>query len=234
MTHQEVASAVILGLLVNEATDLCPWVAARLVRWAARLRYLDAPERAAIRSEELARLVHDRPGKLIKLFTALGFALHALTFTASWAAARGARQFGASAIRFAHDRPAARARVMAGVMAGLMFGVMFATEAISGGISVTVAEALTRTGTQDLVSDVVMGGFAGLTLAVTMKLDGAVAGVMLGATLGVGALVITVIGVVVGVAPVAIAVAVAFAVVVSLVVGVGAVATVRMVMNRAA
>jgi hypothetical protein len=74
----EMVAAVVLGLLVNEATDICPWIAVRLVRWAAQLLYRRAPERAAIRAEELAALVNDRPGKLLKLFTALGFVLHAL------------------------------------------------------------------------------------------------------------------------------------------------------------
>jgi hypothetical protein len=74
----ELVVAVVLGLLVNEATDICPWIAVRLVRWAARLLYRRAPERAAIRGEELAALINERPGKLLKLFTALGFVLYAL------------------------------------------------------------------------------------------------------------------------------------------------------------
>jgi lipopolysaccharide/colanic/teichoic acid biosynthesis glycosyltransferase len=78
VTRGEIAFAIISGLLVNEATDICPWVAVRLVRWAARLRYPDDPERAAIRAVEHARVINDRPGKLFKLFTALGFALDAL------------------------------------------------------------------------------------------------------------------------------------------------------------
>jgi lipopolysaccharide/colanic/teichoic acid biosynthesis glycosyltransferase len=78
VTRGEIAFTIISGLLVNEATDICPWLAIRLTRWAARVRYPHAPERAATRSEELAALINDRPGKLFKLFTALGFALHAL------------------------------------------------------------------------------------------------------------------------------------------------------------
>jgi hypothetical protein len=78
VTRGEIAFAIISGLLVNEATDICPWFAIRLMRWAARLRYPHAPERAATRGEELAALINDRPGKLFKLFTALGFSLHAL------------------------------------------------------------------------------------------------------------------------------------------------------------
>jgi lipopolysaccharide/colanic/teichoic acid biosynthesis glycosyltransferase len=78
VSRGEIAFAVISGLLINEVTDICPWLAIRLVRWAARRRYPYAPERAATRGEELAALIHDRPGKLFKLFTAVGFALHAL------------------------------------------------------------------------------------------------------------------------------------------------------------
>jgi lipopolysaccharide/colanic/teichoic acid biosynthesis glycosyltransferase len=77
VTRAEVV-AVIVGLVANEFTDICPWLAVRVVRWAARLRYPHAPERAATRGEELAALINDRPGKLFKLLTALGFALHAL------------------------------------------------------------------------------------------------------------------------------------------------------------
>jgi hypothetical protein len=88
VTGEEITYTVILGLLVNETTDICPWIAVRLVRWAARLRYPHAPERAATRSEELAALVNDRPGKLFKLFTALGFVLHDLwepcTYPCTW------------------------------------------------------------------------------------------------------------------------------------------------------
>jgi lipopolysaccharide/colanic/teichoic acid biosynthesis glycosyltransferase len=78
VTRGEVAFAIIFGLLVNEVTDICPWLATRLVRWAARLRYPHAPERAATRAEELAALINDCPGNLFKLLTAVGFALHAL------------------------------------------------------------------------------------------------------------------------------------------------------------
>jgi hypothetical protein len=88
MTREEALFAIISGLLVNEATDISPWLAIRLVRWAARLRYLHAPERAATRGEELAALINDRPGKLFKLFTALGFGLHALVIAGLQASPR--------------------------------------------------------------------------------------------------------------------------------------------------
>jgi hypothetical protein len=78
VTRGEIAFAIISGLLVNEATDICPWLAIRLMRWAARLRYPNDSGCAATRGEELGALINDRPGKLFKLFTGLGFALHAL------------------------------------------------------------------------------------------------------------------------------------------------------------
>ena len=73
MTTVQVVLGVLSGLAVNEFCDLSPWVARRLVRWSARLRYTD-PVRAETRAEELTALIDDRPGKLFKLLTALGFA----------------------------------------------------------------------------------------------------------------------------------------------------------------
>lgn len=49
-----------------------PWIARVLVAWSSRLRYADRT-RAQGRAEELAALINDRPGKLLKLLTALGF-----------------------------------------------------------------------------------------------------------------------------------------------------------------
>ncbi|MGW6499351.1 hypothetical protein [Nonomuraea angiospora] len=76
MSGLEIFLGVMLGLLVNETCDVSPWVARKLVHWAANLQYRDA-HRAAIRSEELTALINDRPGKLFKLVTALAFAGHA-------------------------------------------------------------------------------------------------------------------------------------------------------------
>ncbi|MGH3803278.1 MAG: hypothetical protein ACRDTD_24735, partial [Pseudonocardiaceae bacterium] len=50
-----------------------PWLAQKLVRWAARVRY-------PTRVEELSALIAERPGKLFKLVTASGFACAALTY----------------------------------------------------------------------------------------------------------------------------------------------------------
>jgi hypothetical protein len=69
--------SVILGLAINECSDLSPWAAEKVVRWSARLRYGDH-ERAAIRAEELAALIKERPGNLFKLITALCFAAAAI------------------------------------------------------------------------------------------------------------------------------------------------------------
>jgi hypothetical protein len=65
--------SVILGLLVNECCDVSPWCARKLVQWSAHRRYTD-PDRAGQRAEELSALIDGRPGKLLKLFSALGFA----------------------------------------------------------------------------------------------------------------------------------------------------------------
>lgn len=73
MTTGEIAFAIIAGLAINEVSELSPWLARRLVRWSAYRRYADGT-RAEIRAEELAALINDRPGKLFKLMTALGFA----------------------------------------------------------------------------------------------------------------------------------------------------------------
>lgn len=72
--------SVILGLAVNECSELSPALARRLVWWSARRRYRDTV-RAAERAEELAAYINDRPGKLFKLIVAFGFAARALART---------------------------------------------------------------------------------------------------------------------------------------------------------
>jgi membrane protein YdbS with pleckstrin-like domain len=73
----EILLAVVLGLIVNEMSDVSPWAARKMVRWSAQVRYGDAP-RAADRAEELAALIDERPGKLFKLGTATRFVSAAL------------------------------------------------------------------------------------------------------------------------------------------------------------
>jgi DNA-binding transcriptional MerR regulator len=82
VTRGEMAFAIVSGLLINECCDISPWLAVRLMRWAARLRYRGATERATVRSEELAALIQDRPGNLFKLLTAIGFTLHTVLIAA--------------------------------------------------------------------------------------------------------------------------------------------------------
>lgn len=79
--------AVLTGLAVNEFCEVSPWAARNLIRWSARHRY-DDRARAAVRAEELAGLIDDRPGKLFKLITALGFVAVAIAAEARRAAVR--------------------------------------------------------------------------------------------------------------------------------------------------
>jgi hypothetical protein len=72
MTVTEVLVGILAGLAANECCDISPWLADRLVRRAARLRY-GASERAVVRAEEWTAVIHERPGKLLKLVTAVGF-----------------------------------------------------------------------------------------------------------------------------------------------------------------
>jgi membrane protein YdbS with pleckstrin-like domain len=77
MSGMEITLAVVLGLIVNEFSDVSPWLARRLVAWSARQRYGDTA-RAEIRAEELGAVINDRPGKLFKLGTGVRFASAAL------------------------------------------------------------------------------------------------------------------------------------------------------------
>jgi membrane protein YdbS with pleckstrin-like domain len=81
MTALGILGSVLLGLVVNEFSDVSPWLGRWLVRWSARVRYGDVP-RAEIRAEELEAVINDRPGKLFKLGTGLRFALSALVVRA--------------------------------------------------------------------------------------------------------------------------------------------------------
>jgi hypothetical protein len=71
----DVAAGVVLGLLINEGTEMSPWLAHKLVRQAAVIRQ---PDRIDDFVEARSATINDRPGKLFKLFTALGFLLAAL------------------------------------------------------------------------------------------------------------------------------------------------------------
>jgi len=73
MSGIEIVLAVVLGLVVNEATDLSPWLGRVLVRWAASIKYAKDDPRRSTRFEELQAIINVRPGKLFKLLTGLGF-----------------------------------------------------------------------------------------------------------------------------------------------------------------
>ena len=72
MSAWEFVVGIGCGVAVNEYCDVSPWVARKVVRWSAHLRYADAT-RAEARAEELAALIDDRPGNLLKLITAFCF-----------------------------------------------------------------------------------------------------------------------------------------------------------------
>ncbi|MEU7844720.1 hypothetical protein AB0B39_27585 [Micromonospora sp. NPDC049114] len=76
MNHVEIIASLVFGLAVNEMTDLSPWAARRLVRWAA-YRWATDPEIAAGYAEEWTAIVNERPGKLFKLATAIQFSIGA-------------------------------------------------------------------------------------------------------------------------------------------------------------
>lgn len=72
MSHAEILLTIVSGMAVNECSDVCPCLARALTGWSVRLRYPN-PEQALVRGEELQRHIDDRPGKLLKLGTALSF-----------------------------------------------------------------------------------------------------------------------------------------------------------------
>jgi hypothetical protein len=81
MSAGEILVGVVLGLIVNEFCDVSPWLARRLVRLSARMRY-GSPDRRDMRAEEQQAIIDLRPGKLLKLATAAWFAVSA---AGSWA-----------------------------------------------------------------------------------------------------------------------------------------------------
>lgn len=72
MSLKEVILGAVLGAAVNEASDVSPWLARRVVPAAARLWASSASERA-VRSEEWLALIEDCPGKLSKIGLAGSF-----------------------------------------------------------------------------------------------------------------------------------------------------------------
>lgn len=65
MSLTEILIGLVLGAVVNEACDVSPWLARRLLRWSAhRISDADMAERY---EEEWLSLLDERPGKLLKL-----------------------------------------------------------------------------------------------------------------------------------------------------------------------
>ncbi len=71
MTSKDILLAVIIPLALAEIGPWCGWLAARLLPWAAKLRYADT-ERADVRLEEWSSDLGDIPGQLTKLAYAMG------------------------------------------------------------------------------------------------------------------------------------------------------------------
>jgi hypothetical protein len=71
---RDVIVAVVAALVVNELTDLSPWTAVRVTRWAAGKIYADNPDRAARRAEDWEALISGEsiPTKISNLFFGLG------------------------------------------------------------------------------------------------------------------------------------------------------------------
>ncbi|GAA3283814.1 hypothetical protein Dvina_01425 [Dactylosporangium vinaceum] len=72
MSAGEVITGVVLGLAVNEMCDVSPWLASRIIPVAARLWTRD-PDRREVLAEDWSAVIHQRPGKLLKLAMALSF-----------------------------------------------------------------------------------------------------------------------------------------------------------------
>jgi hypothetical protein len=60
------------GLMVNECSDISPWLAHKIVRWSAWHHHDGDPERVTLRADELHDLVERQPAKLTKLAVAVG------------------------------------------------------------------------------------------------------------------------------------------------------------------
>ena len=71
MTAKDIVLAIVIPLAVAEVGPWCGWIAARMLPWAAKLRYGDT-DRAAIRAEEWSGDLDEIPGQLTKLAYSLG------------------------------------------------------------------------------------------------------------------------------------------------------------------
>jgi hypothetical protein len=100
MTTGMIFFTIITGLAINEFCELSSWVARKLVRWSAHRRYTN-PHCARDRADELAAAIDTRPGTLVKLSTALGFATAAI---ATYISRAVARRLTSHAATIEHDR----------------------------------------------------------------------------------------------------------------------------------
>lgn len=73
MSTVEIVIGLVMGLIINEVTNVSPWLARRVVKWSAQVEYAGTGF-AEIREEELQALINERPGNLFKLGTSLRFA----------------------------------------------------------------------------------------------------------------------------------------------------------------
>jgi hypothetical protein len=71
----EILVPLVLGAVINEVIDVCPWLARKLVRWSAQ-RITDASMAERYEEEWLAGL-EDRPGKLLQLISAISIVIGA-------------------------------------------------------------------------------------------------------------------------------------------------------------
>lgn len=152
--------SVCLGLFVNEFCDISPWLAKRLVRWAARYTVTSSYSSNDL-AEEWCALIDARPGKLFKLATAGVFAARALPKyagkTVKSRSLRFLKTVGASRRRALTVGSAATAAVSLAInLTGLaacgklgegtagMVGCAFATATVPS-VSVVLKEGMTRT-----------------------------------------------------------------------------------------
>jgi hypothetical protein len=119
-------AGLITGIAANEITGWTEWLARRLARWSAYTRYAD-PERAKARAEELVAVIADRPGQVLKLLTAGGFAIAAIR---AWII-RSAAQLAAEGF---------------GIRLKAAGGVTVAVSSIAGTAVLSLYAALTLTG----------------------------------------------------------------------------------------
>ncbi|HYQ69424.1 hypothetical protein [Actinophytocola sp.] len=106
----DVMVGVVLGLVVNECTEMSPWLAYKAMRWVEVIR---RPEEVEDFAEARLATVYHRPGKLFKLFTALGFLFAALAHRAVKAESKGRPSF----------LWVLRVRVLAAGLAGVLYAV---------------------------------------------------------------------------------------------------------------